>query len=175
MLESLRKKVRILNKTKERWEETKIYIQVKVTTVIHEMSYSHTFINWFSHFPESATLTDAHEHKNSPCLLLRITSLNITDPSSSEWESNQGGVWKASHVSVRGGGHETEGAQTGRGNQEPGDVREADNPPGADQNYVFHYQWYWDGPHSEGFTVFKGKFTAFISTTQHCGNLSQPW
>ena len=34
MLESLRKKLRILNKTKEQWEETKTYIEVKVTTVI---------------------------------------------------------------------------------------------------------------------------------------------
>lgn len=32
MLESLKKKLRMLNKKKEHWEETKGYIQVKVST-----------------------------------------------------------------------------------------------------------------------------------------------
>lgn len=34
MLESLRKKLRMLNNTKEHWEETKNYIQVKMYTFI---------------------------------------------------------------------------------------------------------------------------------------------
>lgn len=34
MLESLRKKLRMLNNTKEHWEETKNYIQVKIYTFI---------------------------------------------------------------------------------------------------------------------------------------------
>lgn len=34
MLESLRKKLRMLNKTKEQWEETKTYIQVKMIKFI---------------------------------------------------------------------------------------------------------------------------------------------
>lgn len=42
MLESLRKKLRLLNKTKEQWEETKHYIKVKIgkltVSSLHDMS-----------------------------------------------------------------------------------------------------------------------------------------
>lgn len=39
MLESLKKKLETLNKTKEYWEETKTYIEVKVSTVLDSLLY----------------------------------------------------------------------------------------------------------------------------------------
>lgn len=41
-LESLKKKLRMLNKTKEHWEETKNYIQVKVNTSVVSIIFNMT-------------------------------------------------------------------------------------------------------------------------------------
>lgn len=181
MLESLRKKLRTLNKTEEHWKETKTYLQVKTDDDIHSVDDSEHHI--FFVVPVHCSICGGQSvlmvnpgvtwwihsalHKNIPFCLLPWTtsSLHIADPSSSKWRRDKGGVSEAAPVPPGGGERETEGSQTGRGNQDPGDVWEAGQHPGADHNPLLHRQWYGGHAHSEGFDLFTGTFTDIIHTT----------
>lgn len=99
LLETLKKQLRKLNKTKEHWEETRTYIQVHFSVDAKKG-------------PRNSLLafTD-NKPKGFIYPALRSSS------ESSRWkrDSDTGGIWQVAQIS--GGGRETsaEGAEAGRG------------------------------------------------------------